>query len=99
MNEVAERASAIRHYLREYADQTTVKRFSVIAARWEQLRLAQVEGKTTPGDDATLRELTSLLHVATHKLSLCTARNGFLPGDPQAIISNSWLDCARLWFG
>jgi hypothetical protein len=102
MNEaLAERASAIRHYLRDHADQPTAKRYSFLAARWEQVKLAQLDGKTTPSDDATFRELTSMLEVVTKRLfgrEALTYRNGFLPHDPQRIVSDSWIECARLWF-
>ena len=97
---VSERAAAIRYHLHNHDDQTTVKRYSFVAARFEQLKLAQLDGKTTPADDAMLRELTDMLRVLTKRLfnvEAITYGNGFLLDDPQRIISDSWAECARLW--
>jgi hypothetical protein len=104
MSNVAERASAIRHYLRNHADQPLARKYSFLAARFEEMKLAQIDGKTTPAEDAAFREVTEMLQVLTKRLDLAvagdgiTSWNGFLPGDPQRIISDSWLECARLWF-
>ena len=98
---IAERASAIRHYLRNHPDQPLVRRYSFLAARFEELKLAQIDGKTTPADDTVFHEVTEMLKVLTKRLGLgdsVTGWPGFLPNDPQRIISDSWLECARLWF-
>jgi hypothetical protein len=58
--------------------------------------------KTTPAEDATFREVTEMLEVLTKRLGLGECHiswRGFLPGDPQRILSASWLECARPWFG
>jgi len=99
---IADRAAAIHQYLRDHADQALARKYSFAAARYEQLRLAQYDAKTTPGDDATLQDLTGLLRIVSKRLGLghnVTGRNGFLPCDPQRLVSESWVDCARLWFG
>jgi hypothetical protein len=98
---IAERASAIRHYLSDHPDRALVRKYSFCAARFEQLKLAQIYGKTTPADDATFRELTEMLRALGKALGFAdvTASNGFLPGDPGRIICDSWLESARLWFG
>jgi hypothetical protein len=98
---IAERASAIRHYLHDHANQPLVRKYSFLAARYEQMRLAMHDGKTTPANDVRFRELSDMLKVITKKLGLgdsVTGRKEFLPNDPQRIISDSWLESARLWF-
>jgi hypothetical protein len=98
---VAERASAIRHYLRDHPNRPLVRKYSFLAARHEQMGLAQHDGKTASGDDARFRELTEMLLVLTKMLHLgdnVTGWKAFLPGDPQRIISDSWVESARLWF-
>jgi hypothetical protein len=105
MSNVAERASAIRHYLRNHADRSLARKYSFVAARYEEMKLAQIAGNSTPADDAAFREVTEMLSVLTKRLDLAVAGdgitgwNGFLPGDPQRVISDSWLESARLWFG
>jgi hypothetical protein len=101
-NAISERANAIRHHLRHHADQPLVRKYSFVAARWEEMKLAQIDGKTTPADDATFHEVTEMLTVLTKRLGLGDSITGWrdvLPGDPQRIISDSWVECARLWFG
>jgi hypothetical protein len=98
---ISERASAIRQYLRHHVDQPLVRKYSFVAARFEEMKLAQIDGNTTPAEDAAFREVAEMLSVLTKRLGLgesITGWNGFLPGDPQRIISDSWLECARLWF-
>ena len=100
-NAIAERASAIRHYLSDHPDRATVRRYSFVAARFEELKLAQIDGRTRPDDDARFRELGEMLQALTKKLGLgdsVTGWNDFLPKDPQRIISDSWVESARLWF-
>ena len=60
---IAERASAIRHYLSDLPDQALVRKYSFCAARFEQLKLAQIDGKTTPAEDATFREVGEMLRA------------------------------------
>ena len=105
-----ERASAIRHYLnnRGFGPANAVFAYSLLAASFEQLTLKQGDGLTTPGEDDTLRETTHKLQVLTKKLfdredvtykrEDVTYKTGFLPTDPQRIFSDSWVDCARVWF-
>jgi hypothetical protein len=99
---IAERASAIRQHLRDHADQPLVRKYSFVAARYEQMRLAMHDGRTTPADDVRFREVCEMLKVLTKKLGLgerITAWKGeWLPGDPQRITSDSWPECARLWY-
>lgn len=98
---ISERASAIRHGLRDHDDRSLVRKYSFVAARFEEMKLAQIDGKTTPGDDATFWEVTEMLTVLTKRLGLgdsVTGWNGFLPLDGQRILSDSWIECARLWF-
>jgi hypothetical protein len=75
---IAERASAIRHYLRDHANQALVRKYSFLAARHEQMRLALRDGKTTPADDVRFREVTAMLQVFTKKprrrRQICPAR-------------------------
>jgi hypothetical protein len=78
-----------------------VRRYSFLAARFEELRLAQHDGRTTPDDDVRFREVSEMLRLLTVRLGpgeAVTGFNGFLPKDPQRIISDSWLECARVWF-
>lgn len=78
-----------------------MRKYSFVAARFEEMKLAQHDGRTTPDDDARFREVSEMLVVLTKKLGLgesVTGWNDFLPGDPQRIISDSWLQSARLWF-
>ena len=73
---VSARASAIRHYLRDHPDQPLVRKYSFVAARLEQTRLAQVDGDTTPGEDGSFRELAEMLRALTHQLGLGDAVTG-----------------------
>jgi hypothetical protein len=57
--------------------------------------------KPLPADDVRFREVTEMRQVLTKKLGLgnsVTGWHGFLPDDPQRIISGSWVECAREWF-
>jgi hypothetical protein len=100
-NQIAERAGAIRQYLRDEPDQSLVRKYSFLAARFEEMKLAQIEGGTTPAEDVAFQEVSEMLLVLTKKLGLGESVTGwreFLPGDPQRIVSKSWLESARLWF-
>jgi hypothetical protein len=100
-NAIAERASAIRHYLGDHPDRATVRRYSFAAARWEEMKVAQIDGRTIPDEDARFQELTQMLKLLTKKLALgenIIRWNDYLPGDPQRIISDSWLESARVRF-
>ncbi len=71
------------------------------AARFEEMKRAQQDGRTTPDEDARFREVTEMLQVLTKRLGLgdtITGWNEFLPGDPQRLMSDSWLSSARRWF-
>jgi hypothetical protein len=95
------RAAAIRHYLDGMgADPTTARRYSLVAARWEALRLAIDRGHTTPGTDDRFRELTPILKALTVELGLgpeVTGWKGFLSGDPERIICDTWQEAADGW--
>lgn len=57
---IANRASAIRHYLNRPGppmDLPTQYRYSIAAARWEALRLLIHDGKSIPADDRRFREI------------------------------------------
>jgi hypothetical protein len=100
-NAIAERAAAVRDYLGDHPDRATVRRYSFLLARWEQLKLAQHDGRTTPDDDARFREISEILLVATKKLGLgdtVTGWNNFPHRDPQRLIDDSWIESARVWF-
>lgn len=100
-NAIAERAAAIRDWLRDHPDRAAVRRYSFVAARFEEMKLAQIDGRTTPDEDARFREVEQMLRVLTDKLGLgddITGWKDFLPGDPQRIISDSWVESARMWF-
>jgi hypothetical protein len=95
------RSAAVRHYLdRKGADPTVARRYSLVAARWDALRLAIHRGQTTPADDVRFRELSQILQALTVKLGLgtnLTDARGFLPSDPQRIICRSWVEAAAGW--
>jgi hypothetical protein len=99
-NRIAERAAAIRDYLSDHSDRGLARRYSFLAARFEEMKLAQHDGRTTPDDDARFREVTEMLRALGKGLGFgdVTGWNDFLPGDPQRIVSRSWVECARLWF-
>ena len=101
-NAIAERAEAIRHYLRDHLDQSTVRKYSFVSARYEQMKLAQIDGTTTtPADDESFREVSQMLRALTVLLGLgpdITDSDGYLVKDPQRLLNVKWLDCARMWF-
>jgi hypothetical protein len=101
-NAIAERAAAIRWTLENHPDRATVRRYSFVAARWEELKLAQIDGRTKPDDDTRLRELGDTLLVLTKQLGFgdkITAWNDFLAfKDPSRLVYSSWIESARLWF-
>lgn len=99
---IAERAAAIRSHLDDHPDCSLVRKYSFVAARFEELKLAQLNGSTTPAQDVAFREVTAVLRVLTQKLGLgdtVTGWRDYLPRDPQRLMSDSWHDCARMWFG
>jgi hypothetical protein len=99
---LASRAASIRDYLSDHPDRGLVRKYSFVAARWEETKLAQRDGKTTPDDDQRFRELTDMLLVMTKKLGLgdtVTGWNDFLHRDPGRLIWDDWVDDARSWFG
>jgi hypothetical protein len=100
-NRIAERAAAIRHYLRNEPDQSLARKYSFCAARFEEMKLAQLKGDTKPAEDVAFREVSEMLRVLTKKLGLgdeVTGWNDFLPRDPQRLIDDSWIESARMWF-
>ena len=100
-NAIAERAAAIRDWLRDHPDRAFVRRYAFVAARFEEMKLAQIDGRTTPDDDARFREVGDMLKALTKKLGLGDSVTGwrdFLPGDPQRLLNGSWEDSARMWF-
>lgn len=94
----ANRAAAIRDYLaRMDKGPAMARRYSVVAARWEELRLAMDKGKTTPADDARFLDLSHTLKAIGSKLGFAdlTDADGFLPGDPARIICSAWQEAAE----
>jgi hypothetical protein len=78
-----------------------VRRYSFVAARFEEMKLAQIDGRTTRDEDARFREVEQMFRVLTKKLGLgddITGWKEFLPKDPQRLVFDSWLDSARMWF-
>jgi hypothetical protein len=101
---IAERAAAIRQsrHLREHPDQPVARKYSFLGARFEQLKLQQIDGQPTPADDQAFLEVSQMLRVLTRQLGLgedITDAYGYLIKDPQRLLSGTWLDCARMWFG
>jgi hypothetical protein len=107
---VTNRAAAIRDYLsRREADPLLSRRYSLIAAHWEALRLARDKDRTTPADDASFLDLCAILTALTAKLGLITHPGpeavdgitdgrGFLPHDPQRIVhAETWRSAAEDW--
>lgn len=101
-NPMAEREAAIRHWLDAMdKPRPTAARYAMAAARWEQLRIMQARGQTTPGDDTRLRELVVTVQALGEKLGLgsnITDSQGYLIGDPGRIISKNWRDNIEMWF-
>ncbi len=107
---MSDRPAAIRDYLANMdADPAIARRFSLVAALWEELRLATHQGKTTPGEYARFRELSAVLRALTKDLRLKTAKGtcsdvivgitdsaGFLPRDPSRIVCDSWQGAAGM---
>jgi hypothetical protein len=63
------RAAAIRQALDGMGrDPIIANRYSVVAARWEELRLAMYQRRTTPGDDDRFRDLSRVLKALTDEL-------------------------------
>jgi hypothetical protein len=63
-----------------------VRKYSFPAARYEQIRLAMHDRKTTPAAVVRFREVGEMLKVLTKKLGLgdsITGWKGFLPDDPH----------------
>jgi hypothetical protein len=101
VNGLADREAAIRHWLDAMdKPRPTAARYAMVAARWEQLRLAQARGRTTPADDTRLRELAVSVQAFGETLGLGPniTVNGYLPGDPGRIISQNWRDNIEDWF-
>lgn len=97
---LAELAACIRDFLRDHPDRGLVRKYSFVAARLEQLRLGMHDGRNTPDDDARFRELGEMLRTLSKALGFSgDLPNGFLPKDPGRILSDSWLENARLWLG
>jgi hypothetical protein len=63
-------------------DSGTLKGNGFAAARFEEMKRAQHDGRTTPDEDARFREVTEMLQVLTKRLGLgdtITGWNEFLP--------------------
>jgi hypothetical protein len=112
---VKNRASVIREYLERVGPPTEPAlryRYSVIAARWERLRLQRDRGQSTPADDRRFWELSSVLRTLTEKIGLdaldettdpeaipgITSWGGFLPLDLGYLIAGeTWQSAAEGW--
>jgi hypothetical protein len=111
------RASVIREYIARImppVDPTDLFRYSVLAARWEFLRLLAHNGGSTPDDDRRFRELTPLLAALTARIDLpdvatedhsgpdavpdITTYAGHLPLDIGELMGETWHESAALWF-
>lgn len=93
------------------ADPGLIRRYSLVAARFQALRLLIDEGKSTPADYLRFRELGDLMRTLTVKLDLpdvatvdsagpdavvgVTDAAGFLPLDFGYLIGQSWQESAR----
>jgi hypothetical protein len=87
--------------LQDLPDRSLVRKYSFVAARFEEMKLAQIDRDTTPAEDVAFREVTEMLQVLTEKLGLGDSITGwrdFLPRDPQRLIDDSWVESAKLWF-
>jgi|SRR5271165_6468812 len=108
------RSAAIRDYLAKIeppVDRTLAYKYSVVAARWEAVRLMIDRGNATPADDHRFRELSHVLGALAKQIGLsgCSEDdkgvndfpgitfNGFLPGDPSRIIDKTWQEAAEGW--
>ena len=94
-------------------DPATVRRYSIIAARWEELRLLIHEGKSAPADEHRFREGTPIFRALTAELGLdaadethpgpetipgITGWDGFLACDFSYLIANeTWQSTAADW--
>lgn len=94
------------------ADTRLITRYGSIAARWEALRLLLDAGDGTASDGARYNDLTALLRGVSEALGLpvCTDEdrgpdgvpgvtwtNGYLPHDPERIVSPTWREAAAGW--
>jgi hypothetical protein len=94
-------------------DPSLAYRYSVVAARWEELRLAIDRGNITPGDDRRFHELGIVLRTLTEKIGLPTCRadhhgpegipgltgdDGFPPMDFSYLLTGeTWQTAAEGW--
>jgi hypothetical protein len=94
-------------------DPATRYRYSVLAARWERLRVLIHSGGSTPADDTRFRDLTVILRALSEKHGIPTATedhagpdaivgvtgyDGFLPGDSSYLLSGeTWQTAAEGW--
>ncbi len=115
MSRLDDRAASIREYLHRVPgpfiddrgncgrapvfDRKLVHAYSVAAARWEELRLRQIDRQTDPAEDARCRDLGRTVEGLAAQLGLGPGYDDFLPADPQRLLHGTWLDCARMWFG
>ncbi|MEB3023919.1 hypothetical protein [[Mycobacterium] crassicus] len=109
------RSAAIRQYLANVTpaiNPVVAHRYSLVAARWEALRLLIDSGNGTARDDQRFSDLGGILRALTKQLGVptCTDENrgadgipgltwpnGFLPGDPERILAADWREAARDW--
>jgi hypothetical protein len=114
MSRLDDRAAAIREYLDRVPgpfiddrgnrgpapvfDRRVVHALSVAAARWEELRLRQIEHKTDPDEDVRCRDLGRTVDRLAGQLGLGAGYNGFLPHDPARLCNQTWAQCVRMWF-
>jgi len=106
------RAMVIREYVTRLAppvDPATRYRYSVVAARWEALRLLIHRGQSVPTDDRRFEDLSAVLRALTAKIGLLTGTGpdavagitsaaGFLPLDLSELIAGeTWQSAAEGW--
>jgi len=71
---VAGHAAAIRADMdRMGKDPVIARRYATVAARWDELRILRHRGRSTPGDEMRLAELTHVLAGLSEQLGLETA--------------------------
>jgi hypothetical protein len=102
---VKEHAAEIRSDMARLGkDPAVSRRYAMVAARWDWLRLLRDRGDSAPGDDMRFAELTNVLRGLSEQLQLDVATEGHC--GPDAVIGvtvpwGPWLpgDCGYLIHG
>jgi hypothetical protein len=73
-------------------------RYSLIAARWEAVRLLIDKGKGTSADDRRFAELSHLYRAASEQIGFgAELPSDFLPNDPSRVLVDTWQQAAEIW--